>query len=521
MNYKALYRQWRPQSFVEVVGQEHITKTLMNAINSNCITHAYLFCGPRGTGKTSTARIIGKSVNCVNRQGAEPCNQCELCKRISNGSSMDVQEIDAASNRGIEEIRDLREKVKYAPAEGKYKVYIIDEVHMLTPEAFNALLKTLEEPPGHVIFILATTEPHKLPATILSRCQRFDFRRIGGKEIKERLRLVVDSLGLEIDEEALSLLAKAANGGLRDALSALDQCIAYAENKISVKEVTDVLGTLTQEVVLNITQMILDGDVTSLLRLLNNTLDEGKDPQLLLQDLLEHFRNILLIQICQDPGSLVALPDDVIAKIQKQSLEFNRAQLDYIIDTLTQTEGTMKWSGNPQIMLELGLLKALNYQADLNLEMLANRIAALEAGAAAIQNTSIASKPKNAPTQITANRPKNKVNLQQIKDNWQQVIKGVKKANISTYAFLVEAQVVNLQKGILTLGYQPEYNFHREKLEQKQHRSLVEQILKTAFGQDIKVQCSLLAEGGKNFKDDVLEKAQEIFGHDKIEEENK
>ncbi|WP_366923423.1 DNA polymerase III subunit gamma/tau [Metallumcola ferriviriculae] len=516
MDYKALYRQWRPQSFSDVVGQEHITKTLTNAIISNRIAHAYLFCGPRGTGKTSTAKIIGKSVNCTERNAAEPCNSCQSCVRINNGSSMDVQEIDAASNRGIEEIRDLREKVKYAPSEGTYKVYIIDEVHMLTTEAFNALLKTLEEPPAHVIFILATTEPHKIPATILSRCQRFDFRRIGSTAIEGRLLQVVDSLDIKIEEKALTLLAKAANGGLRDALSTLDQCTSYAVNKITVKEVTDVLGTVTQDVVVEITQLILDKNVTSLLQLLGKILDEGKDPQILLQDLLEHLRNILLVQVCKDPALLIALPDEIIDRIRKQSQGLHRVYLDFAIDILTNAENSMKWSGNPRLMLELAMLKVVNFRPDLNIEILSDRIAALE------NKSTLAPGVPSTHRKVTDAEPNqtSSVSSKGIKDQWQKIIKAVKKVNISTYAFLVEAEVLDLKQGVLTLGYSPEYSFHRERLGQKEHRSLVEEMLKTIFGQNIRVECQMKENVKNDAQEDVLKKAQQIFGHDKIEEEN-
>lgn len=247
MSYQALYRVWRPQSFEDMVGQEHITKTIQNALMQDKLSHAYLFSGPRGTGKTSAAKIIAKAVNCERAPISEPCNECDACRGITNGTISDVLEIDAASNTGVDDIRDIRDKVKFAPSSVTYKVYIIDEVHMLSTGAFNALLKTLEEPPSHVIFILATTEPHKIPATIVSRCQRFDFKRISSQSIIGRMRQIVDANGTEVEEEALQLLARAAEGGMRDALSLLDQAISYSDDVVRVEDVLSVTGSASQK----------------------------------------------------------------------------------------------------------------------------------------------------------------------------------------------------------------------------------------------------------------------------------
>lgn len=299
MAYVALYRKWRPQGFDSLVGQEAVRTALTNALETGRIAHAYLFAGPRGTGKTSTAKILAKAVNCENGPTPNPCNKCQNCVRINDGTSMDVFEIDAASNRGIDEIRDLREKVAFAPVNGRYKVYIIDEVHMLTTEAFNALLKTLEEPPPHVIFILATTEPHKIPATIHSRCQRFDFKRVTDSDIVKRLREVADGSGIAADDDALQLIAVQADGGMRDALSLLDQCGVMAE-RVSAETVRSVLGIVGREALRELVKAIGEGNVPEALELLEALLAGGKDVKQIITELAEYLRAVLLYKASPD-----------------------------------------------------------------------------------------------------------------------------------------------------------------------------------------------------------------------------
>ena len=288
MAYVALYRAYRPQSFKEVSGQEHIVRTLQNAIINNKVAHAYLFSGPRGTGKTTIAKIMAKSINCPNSRDGEPCNECEICKGITKGMISDVVEIDAASNNGVDEIRDIRDKVKYLPSEGKYKVYIIDEVHMLSTGAFNALLKTLEEPPVHAIFILATTEPHKIPATILSRCQRFDFRGVGVKEIIERIKFISKNEKIEISNEAIELIAECAEGGMRDALSLLDEAISFAGSKVEVSDVYQVSGAVDLDNMLEVASDVLEKDSSKVLSSLEKIIDlEAKRNDIVFQEIVK------------------------------------------------------------------------------------------------------------------------------------------------------------------------------------------------------------------------------------------
>ena len=355
MAYIALYRKWRPKTFADLVGQEHVSKTLSQAIVSGRIGHAYLFAGPRGTGKTSTAKILAKALNCAHGPTPEPCGTCDNCRKITDGSSMDVFEIDAASNRGIDEIRGLRETVKFAPAEGRYKVYIIDEVHMLTAEAFNALLKTLEEPPAHVVFILATTEAHKVPATIQSRCQRYDFRRITVSEIKGRLRTICDAMQTEAADDALELIALQADGGLRDALSILDQCISLADGPVTAALVQEMLGLVGHSWIYRMTDAIASHDAQSVLSIVAELLAGGKDLKQMMAELALHLRSLMIYQAAGtvEGLDLYAEPEDVL---KKQAAFFPGETIMAMLARLHEGVSTLRWSPQPRITVEVTLL---------------------------------------------------------------------------------------------------------------------------------------------------------------------
>lgn len=356
MAYQALYRVFRPQSFQDVVGQEHVTKTLKNAIIQNKTSHAYLFSGPRGTGKTSAAKIFAKAINCEHGHDGEPCNECEICKGTTDGSIPDVLEIDAASNNGVEEIRDIREKVKYAPTVAKYKVYIIDEVHMLSTGAFNALLKTLEEPPKHVIFILATTEPHKLPLTIISRVQRFDFKRITTQDIIGRLEFILKEEKIPYDEKALMIVARAAEGGMRDALSLLDQVISYGSEEVTVEDALEITGSVAQGLLTKLVSAAFDGDAAEAISTLTALLAEGKDPVRLVEDLLVFLRDVLLYQKAPSLEETLerALVDDDFVALAKRADSLKIYEFVKILNTAQQQ---MRFSNHPGIYVEVALVQ--------------------------------------------------------------------------------------------------------------------------------------------------------------------
>ena len=383
MGYQALYRRYRPARFDDFVGQEAIIRTLRSQVMSGRIAHAYLFCGTRGTGKTSTAKVFARAVNCENPDRGEPCGQCAACRALLAESSLDILEIDAASNNGVDEIRDLREKVKYPPQSGRYRVYIIDEVHMLSQGAFNALLKTLEEPPAYVVFILATTEPQKLPATILSRCQRFDFGRIPAHQIIARLRVALDEGGIAAEEAALARIARAAEGGMRDAWSILDMCLGYAQEDgagLTEALVLQVLGAADKRFLFEFADRLISADAVGALEMIDGMMRAGREVQVFVRDVSGHLRNLMLAGVCgqaQAESLLEVTAEDALAYVE-QAGRTSRTRLMRMLDLFLASETDMKWAAQPRFALEAATLRACEPEESLQLEALVARVDELE-----------------------------------------------------------------------------------------------------------------------------------------------
>jgi len=378
MSYEVFARKWRPQLFEEVIGQEHITQTLKNALLSDRSAHAYLFSGARGVGKTSVARILSKALNCRKGQGGNPCNKCTSCIEITNGSSVDVQEIDGASNRGIDEIRNLRENIRYLPSHGTYRIYIIDEVHMLTLPAFNALLKTLEEPPEHVKFIFATTEPHKVPVTILSRCQRFDFKRIPLLRIEEQIKRIANEEGIKISDTGISIIAREAGGSLRDAESLLDQVVSFTGSNVEDDQITGVLGIIDRDLVYKISQAIIDGDSRLCLEIIDEIYNYGYDIKDFYREVMNQFRNLIVSLIYQESSHLMDLPDNELKDARKQAKQAGMERLLQSLNFLINREVDLRYTNNPRIALEAIIIKLSGLREYLSFDELIKRIEDVE-----------------------------------------------------------------------------------------------------------------------------------------------
>ncbi len=545
MAYLPFARKWRPQDFDEIVGQEHITTTLKNAISMDRLHHAYLFAGPRGIGKTSTARIFSKALNCERGPSIKPCNACSSCKEITLGSSMDVIEIDGASNRGIDEIRNLRETVKFSPSKGRFKIYIIDEVHMLTTEAFNALLKTLEEPPMHVKFIFATTEPHKVLPTILSRCQRFDFRRIQMKDIITKLHEVSKVEGLNIDEDAFLYIAKASDGSMRDAESILDQIASFSKGKIHLKDVIESLGMIDQETLFRSAELVINKDARSGIHLVDEILNSGKDAKQFLLEFLEHFRNIMIVKSGIVSDDIINLPKDSIDRIKKQADLLTQGDIFYIISVISNGLKMIKQLLPERIVFELSMIKLASRESIASIEEILSKLqdvgpcvndAPKQQPAETPREKSFLKKifpasdsikkpelPGPAPGQNSV--VQESIDMTRVKNAWPILVKAmaVKKMSISSY--LAEGEPDSVKGNTIIIGFPKELNFHREVLEEKHSKDAIEQALSQIM--DMPVKISFVATDKKpkkpapdaddmkeelKTKEPVIDSALNIFG---------
>ena len=525
--HKALYRAYRPQTFKDVVGQEHIIKTLKNQIQNNNVGHAYLFCGTRGTGKTSTAKIFARAVNCEDSVNEEPCNECEVCKDILNDNNMDVIEIDAASNNSVDDIREIRENVKYTPAKCKYKVYIIDEVHMLSQGAFNALLKTLEEPPSYVIFILATTEPHKIPATILSRCQRFDFKRVTVKDMSSRMKEICEDVNVEVDDRALNLIARNSQGALRDALSILDQCMSFSENKIEYKDVVDLLGTVNVEQLFEMADYVIKEDTKKCLEILNEFVIWGKDIKNLIDDLIDHFRNLMVCKVSNDLDEIISLPEEIIDQLKSQAETIETNEIIRILNILSVTQDDIKASSNPRVLAEVSIMKLSQPMFDDSKEALLKRISNLEevirSGNITVNNNQ--DKKEQVVTQEEKYEEKEEIYYEEVKSedvklvekSWENILTNIKKdRNMPVYAILREAKDFNVNSNTLYIIFDDKFAFAKNKLSDVKTLSYIEGVVRDTINRSFGIKIILKSES-KNIKLEI-EKEEKDKGEQILEE---
>ncbi|MCU6710681.1 DNA polymerase III subunit gamma/tau [Paenibacillus sp. J5C_2022] len=542
MSHIALYRAWRPQTFRDMVGQQHIIQTLQNAIREQRVSHAYLFNGPRGTGKTTTAKVFAKAVNCESGPAVEPCNECEACKGITAGSIMDVIEIDAASNRGIDEIRDIRDKVRYAPTDVRYKVYIIDEVHMLTAEAFNALLKTLEEPPGHVIFILATTEPHKLPATIISRCQRFDFRQVSFEEQTKRLKEICEEEGIEATEDALFYIARLSEGGMRDAISLLEQVSAFAAGRITLEAAVDVTGGMAADQFYELAEAIKNRNAAVMMPLVEGLMQAGKSADKCMENLIYYFRDLLVLKLAPGEGAVTERIVDP-ERFRDMADAYSSDRLFSMIDTLNKYQVELKHASQPQTMLEVALMKLCTMQEEASagkssavnassgtadgggagssaaeVQKLRQQVEALERKLEqALKNGGVSvgasdsagggAAPKSAvrgPFGGGGGKMRPKVKLEpylaavssgdtnHARMNWGEVLQRVKDEKVTLHAWLKDGELAAVADGNLLLAFKND--IHRETTEKPAHREIIERIAGEILGKSLQLVTVMLKD---------------------------
>jgi len=506
MGYTALYREWRPQNFNDVVGQKHISTTLKNQIINNRIPHAYLLCGTRGTGKTTTAKILSKAVNCLDLQDGEPCNKCDMCNKINAGIAIDVTEMDAASHNGVDNIRDIIDEVQYPPREARYKVYIIDEVHMLSTGAVNAFLKTLEEPPSNVIFILATTDPQKLPITILSRCQRFDYRRIKSEDIFEHLRRIVNEQGVFADDRSLNLIARMSDGAMRDALSILDQAISMGSGKVEYDEVIGMLGLVTNESLLKLTDGIIDKDVEKSMQVVDEVVFSGKDIYNFIKDMIMHMRNLMMVKISKNAEEILDMSLENIELVKAQAQRIRVEELMRNIRILQEAEEQSKWSKQVRVYLELAVIKMCKIEYDTSNEVLLSRLnkmeeavkqgkiivaseAAVPKGTERAMGSVSSAKRKEVKIEPVENyNEHSQLNVDIVKKKWRDILETVKARRLMVvFASLMTGEIMDCTNGVILIKYEEQYSFNKLRLEKEENKTAVEAIASEVLKENVKI----------------------------------
>lgn len=547
MSYLVLARKWRPQTFEDVVGQEHVTRTLQNAIKSGRVAHAYLFTGARGVGKTSAARILAKALNCASGPTSVPCNTCESCREITGGSSMDVFEIDGASNTGVDDIRELRENLKFPPIKGRFRIYIIDEVHMLSTNAFNALLKTLEEPPSHVVFVFATTDPQKIPVTILSRCQEFDFKRIPALLIQERLRSISESEGIKISEKGLHVIAREADGGMRDAQSILDQVISFAGEDVSDEDVMKTLGVIDRDVLKEAAQGILERNPARCIELVERIYDYGYDVRLFYKNLLEYIRNLTVLKMIKEPGRLIDLPDGEIAELKGLADGFSQEELQQLFAILSRGEDELKRSSSPRLSLEMTLIRMATLRPLIPISDLIERVEGIEKGIVGAyghtpkkmdvgaqhavplqdQRTEFVSEqiPSYEHEEVKEKKAGATIELEEPGDTWKGFLQFVQRKRPSLASLLGHGRLMELIESGMKIGFD-KGSFYLSTMDEKDNRAALGELLKEYLGRDMGITIIPVASEVKvqervekvQPKHPIVEEALKVFGGRIVEE---
>lgn len=560
MSHQAIYRKFRPKIFDDVLGQEHVTKTLKNQILSDNIAHAYLFSGIRGTGKTSTAKIFARAVNCTNSHDGNPCNECEICKSILDETNMDVIEMDAASNNGVEDIRELRDKVKFLPVKSKYKVYIIDEVHMLSKGAFNALLKTLEEPPEHLLFILATTEPQKIPATILSRCQRFDLKRIKSSVIVENMEKICQEINVDYDEKALKLIAANSEGAMRDALSILDRCVSFNDDMVDYETVINLLGTVNYQVVMEAANSLMDKSIEKTMILVDDILNSGKELSFFLDELIICFRNMLIVKTTNSTDNLMRVSEDEAEALKKSSEKISVDEIVNYIEDLSTAQLECKRSLNPRVLLETKLIKMLHGVNHTDVETLTKRIEELEniiksgnipaarqtAKAAPSRQTFVQNDiPPQETRKAVVSENAAKQDSREASDavqetrsfenksdeaifnaiisGWQSILKKVRSENAGLQAIIRESKLAEVTNKKAVFEFDPKFTFHINAANQPKNKQKFKDVISSFVNDNCEVEfISKKEKEEKSNKpkqtiEDIYEDLKNEFGEEIVE----